>query len=133
MVKSCNRSEVSVRSWAAFISTVVAARCARSSFRTSPCASSLRRAVDAPNCETCHRPTVACVCDRVVRHETQRRILVLQHPQERDAILGSAQLLTACLPKARLVVGLSWQNFAAALGEQDVDVRKWAVLFPDND
>ncbi len=84
-------------------------------------------------CETCHRPKVACVCDRVVQFETTRRVLILQHPQERDAILGSAQILTACLPKAKIVVGLSWPNFAAALGEEGADPRRWAVLFPNKE
>lgn len=83
-------------------------------------------------CKTCHRPKVACVCDRITTFETVRRILVLQHPQEQDAVLGSAQILEASLPKAQVVVGLSWANLAAALGEEGVDPKKWAVLFPDN-
>jgi DTW domain-containing protein YfiP len=70
------------------------------------------------------------VCDRIVSYPTDRRILVLQHPQEQDALLGSAQILLASLPKAKLVVGLSWRSLAHALGEEDVDVRRWAVLFP---
>jgi DTW domain-containing protein YfiP len=72
------------------------------------------------------------VCDRIVTYPTRRRILILQHPQEQDAILGTAQLLTASLPNAKVVVGLSWPNLAAALGEEGVDARRWAVLFPDN-
>jgi DTW domain-containing protein YfiP len=84
-------------------------------------------------CEVCHRPKPACVCDRVVTLETQRRVLVLQHPQEKDALLGTAQLLEAMLPKAKVIVGLSWPNFAAAIGEADADPKKWAVLFPDRD
>jgi len=89
--------------------------------------------VEASLCETCRRPTVACVCDRIVSYPTERRILILQHPQEQDALLGSAQILTASLPKAKLVVGLSWRNLAAALGEDEVDARRWAVLFPDKE
>jgi DTW domain-containing protein YfiP len=76
---------------------------------------------------------VACVCDRIVSYPTQRRILILQHPQEQDALLGSAQIVAASLPKAKLVVGLSWRNLTHALGEEEVDVRKWAVLFPDRE
>jgi DTW domain-containing protein YfiP len=87
----------------------------------------------APPCDVCHRPRAACVCDRIVLHETERRILILQHPQERDAILGSAQILEASLPKAKIVVGLSWPNLAAALGEPRVDATRWAVLFPDRE
>jgi len=76
---------------------------------------------------------VACVCDRIVSYPTERRVLILQHPQEQDAVLGSAQILTASLPKAKIVVGLSWPNFAKALGEEGVDPRRWAVLFPDRE
>ena len=89
--------------------------------------------VKAGTCATCRRPSAACVCDRIVRHETVRRVLVLQHPQEQDAVLGSAQLLAASLPKVELVVGLSWRNLAHALGEENVDVARWAVLFPDRE
>jgi DTW domain-containing protein len=76
---------------------------------------------------------VACVCDRTVIWETAHRVLVLQHPQEQDAVLGSAGILVACLPRARIVVGLSWPNLAAALREDDVDPKRWAVLFPDRE
>jgi DTW domain-containing protein YfiP len=60
-------------------------------------------------------------------------VLILQHPQEQDAVLGSAQILAASLPNAKIVVGLSWPNFAKALGEEGVDARRWAVLFPDKE
>lgn len=89
--------------------------------------------VPLPSCDVCRRPTVACVCDRIVSFATERRVLILQHPQEQDALLGSAQILVASLPKAKLVVGLSWKNLAHALGQEEVDLRKWAVLFPDRE
>lgn len=73
------------------------------------------------------------MCDRIESYPTDRRILILQHPQEQDALLGTAQLLVASLPKAQLVIGLSWRNLAHALGEEGVDPRKWAVLFPDRE
>jgi DTW domain-containing protein YfiP len=73
------------------------------------------------------------VCDRVVSFPTKRRVLILQHPQEQDALLGTAQLLVASLPKAKLAVGLSWRNLAHALGEKEVDAKRWAVLFPDRE
>ncbi|HKY36384.1 MAG TPA: tRNA-uridine aminocarboxypropyltransferase [Polyangiaceae bacterium] len=89
--------------------------------------------MEAASCNTCHRPLVACVCDRISLHSTTRRILILQHPQEQDALLGSAQILVASLPRARLVVGLSWANLGHALGGEDVNAREWAVLFPDRE
>jgi DTW domain-containing protein YfiP len=60
-------------------------------------------------------------------------VLVLQHPQEHDALLGSAQILEASLPKVQIVVGLSWANLAHALGEDGVDPSRWAVLFPERE
>lgn len=82
-------------------------------------------------CEACGRPADVCVCDRTPSLATERRILVLQHPQEQDEVLGSAQLLAASLPKARVVVGLSWRNLGHALGEERPGRTRWAVLFPD--
>lgn len=76
---------------------------------------------------------MACVCDRIVSFSTQRRVLILQHPQEQDAVLGSAQILAASLPQAKIVIGLSWPNFAKALGEAGADPKRWAVLFPDRE
>lgn len=73
------------------------------------------------------------MCDRIVSYPTQRRVLILQHPQEQDAVLGSAQILEASLPMAKIVIGLSWANFAKALGEEGADARRWAVLFPDRE
>ncbi|MBM4361202.1 MAG: DTW domain-containing protein [Deltaproteobacteria bacterium] len=64
-------------------------------------------------------------------YPTVRRVLILQHPQEQDALLGTAQLLEASLPTAKVVVGLSWRNLAHALGEEGVSPARWAVLFPD--
>ena len=54
--------------------------------------------MDTEHCDTCHRPRAACVCDRIVTYQTDRRVLVLQHFQEQDALLGSAQILAASLP-----------------------------------
>jgi DTW domain-containing protein YfiP len=88
---------------------------------------------EAPSCETCHRPAAACVCDRIVTYPTKRRVLILQHMQERDALLGSAQIVQASLPKAKIVVGLSWRNLAHALDEEGVDPQRWAVVFPDKE
>jgi DTW domain-containing protein YfiP len=73
------------------------------------------------------------VCDRVVSHPTARRVLILQHPQEQDMLLGSAQLVLASLPRAQITIGLSWRSLGHALGEEDVDVRRWALVFPDRE
>jgi DTW domain-containing protein YfiP len=60
-------------------------------------------------------------------------VLVLQHPQEQDRVLGTAWLLTHALADARVSVGLSWRNLGHALDsktEQRVaDPRQWGVLY----
>lgn len=89
--------------------------------------------MNEPACDVCRRPRNVCVCDRVVSYPSERRVLILQHPQEQDVLLGSAQIVMASLPKAKLVIGLSWKNLAHALGEENVDPHKWAVLFPDRE
>jgi DTW domain-containing protein YfiP len=55
-------------------------------------------------------------------------VLILQHPQEQDRVLGTARLLAATLSNARVVVGLSWRNLAHAL-KQPAEPRDWGVLY----
>jgi hypothetical protein len=55
-------------------------------------------------------------------------VLVLQHPQEKREVLGTAGATCAALRRAALVVGLSWPNLARALG-RPADAGQWAVLY----
>jgi DTW domain-containing protein YfiP len=55
-------------------------------------------------------------------------VLILQHPQEQDRVLGTARLLVETLAHARLSVGLSWRNLAHALREP-AEPREWGVLY----
>jgi DTW domain-containing protein len=60
-------------------------------------------------------------------------ILVLQHPQEQDRVLGTARLLTHSLTDARVSVGLSWRNLRHAFEKPNeqrlLDPRQWGVLY----
>ncbi|MEK7705115.1 MAG: tRNA-uridine aminocarboxypropyltransferase [Myxococcota bacterium] len=82
-----------------------------------------------PKCGQCERPERICVCDRTRVLETRLHVLILQHPREQELELSSTPLVLASLPKAVRAVGLSWRSLAEALGEE-VDVARWAVLFP---
>jgi DTW domain-containing protein YfiP len=55
-------------------------------------------------------------------------VLILQHPQEQDHVLGTARLLCQTLAYAKLSVGLSWRNLAHALGEPG-EAKEWGVLY----
>lgn len=55
-------------------------------------------------------------------------ILILQHPQEQDRVLGTARLIAATLADAKVVVGLSWRNLAHAVKEP-AEAKGWGVLY----
>lgn len=92
-------------------------------------------AAQLPLCERCAKPTGwLCICDGIRPEKTRLRVLILQHPQEPDKLLGTAQLLALHLENARLKVGLSWPNLGKAwtLGGSapgELDAKRWAVLY----
>jgi DTW domain-containing protein YfiP len=55
-------------------------------------------------------------------------VLILQHPQEQDRLLGSARLTALHLNNAMLRIGLSWPSLSRILGRQ-VDPHRWAILY----
>jgi DTW domain-containing protein YfiP len=55
-------------------------------------------------------------------------VLVLQHPQEQDRVLGTAKLLCSSLAQAKLTIGLSWRNLGHALGAP-AEATDWGVLY----
>jgi DTW domain-containing protein YfiP len=82
-------------------------------------------------CARCGKPRDLCVCDRIVEHDSRTRVLILQHPQEMDVSLGTARITALSLPRAVTVrPGLSWASLAHALERDDVDPKRWAILFP---
>jgi DTW domain-containing protein YfiP len=86
--------------------------------------------IESDHCLSCGKPHRVCVCALCAKLSTRARVLILQHPQEQDVVLGSAPLLTQALPKATVRVGLSWRSLAHALGDEDVRPHAWAVLYP---
>ncbi len=83
---------------------------------------------DAPElCERCCKPLALCVCDGVEPIDNRVALLVLQHPQEQDRLLGSARLAALSLRKSDFRIGLSWPSLSKALG-RDADPAQWAVL-----
>lgn len=79
-------------------------------------------------CPACGKPPGVCICDRVQPVANRLRVLVLQHPQEEDALLGTAPLLALTLQLAEIRIGLSWPSLAQATGDPDADPERWAVL-----
>ncbi len=84
--------------------------------------------VETPPCPECGKPPGVCICDRVEAVPTKLRVVILQHPQEDEALLGTARLVTVTLPKAEIRIGLSWASLDQALGTTNASRDRWAVL-----
>lgn len=81
-----------------------------------------------PDCPRCGKPLALCTCAGIEAIDNRLAVLILQHPQEQDAALGTARLTALHLKRATLKIGLSWPNLSKALG-RTVDPRRWAVLY----
>lgn len=81
----------------------------------------------------CGRPAALCVCPPSPVVDNRVAVLILQHPQEQDRVLGTARMLERCLSSARVTVGLSWRNLGhaahAATEQAAPDPRQWGVLY----
>ena len=84
-------------------------------------------APEAPVCPHCAKPDFLCVCDSVEPVANRVSLLILQHPQEQDRLLGTARLAQRALKNAQLTIGLSWPSLSKILG-RDADPAQWAVL-----
>jgi tRNA-uridine aminocarboxypropyltransferase len=80
------------------------------------------------DCPQCGKPAPLCVCDSVTPIENRIEVLILQHPQEQDRLLGTARLTAMQLANATLKIGLSWPSLSKILG-RDVDPARWAVVY----
>ncbi|MDE2361353.1 MAG: DTW domain-containing protein [Hyphomicrobiales bacterium] len=79
-------------------------------------------------CPHCGKPSTLCVCERVAPVENRVEVLILQHPQEQDRLLGTARLAGRQLARATFRIGLSWPSLAKALG-REAQPADWAVLY----
>jgi DTW domain-containing protein YfiP len=84
--------------------------------------------VPPETCDDCLKIKELCICATIKKLKTQHHVLILQHPQEPDKDLGTAQLAHLALPNSTLKIGLSWRNLSAALGRETQNQR-WAVLY----
>jgi DTW domain-containing protein YfiP len=83
---------------------------------------------DEPICPHCLKPMSLSVCDTVTPIDNKVSVLILQHPQEQDKLIGTGRLTAVHLKRADFRVGLSWPSLGKALG-READPKRWAVLF----
>jgi DTW domain-containing protein len=79
-------------------------------------------------CPRCRKPPALCVCEGITPIDNQVALLILQHPQEQDRELGTAQLTALHFKNAQLKIGLSWPSLTKILG-RPADPRHWAILY----
>jgi DTW domain-containing protein len=81
-------------------------------------------------CPRCRRPASVCYCTHVRRLETATRVVLLQHPRERDVPVGTAHMASLCLPNSELHVGVHFRSCAAVTRALTDPVRPAALLYP---
>src|SRR5688572_29948824 len=75
-------------------------------------------------CARCRRPEQVCYCAHVTPLETKTKVVILQHPRERDVPINTARIAALCLPGSELHVGVRWNK---PLGTPD---RPPVLLYP---
>lgn len=83
---------------------------------------------EIPECPHCGKPEPLCVCSDIEPIDNRIELLILQHPQEQDRALGTAQLTVLHFQNAALKIGLSWPSLSKILG-RSVDPQRWAILY----
>lgn len=86
-------------------------------------------ASDEEVCPKCKKSLDICVCDRTEQCKTRVKVLILQHPREKNVDIGSARVANLNLPNSKLVPGLSWGSLADAWGAP-IRPTRWVVLSP---
>jgi DTW domain-containing protein YfiP len=81
-------------------------------------------------CARCRRPVSVCYCAALPRIETATRVVILQHPRERDMPIGTARMATLCLPGAALHVGMRWGEHAGLADALGDPARPPILLYP---
>ena len=81
-------------------------------------------------CQRCRRPESVCYCSHITPLDTATRVVLLQHPRERDVAIGTARMASLCLPNSELNVGVRWQGSSALARALSDPTRPAALLYP---
>ncbi|MCB9564602.1 MAG: DTW domain-containing protein [Kofleriaceae bacterium] len=83
-----------------------------------------------PRCPRCRRPLSVCYCAALPRLETRTRVVILQHPRERDMPIGTARMASLALPGAALHVGVRWDDHGPLRAALADPARPPILLYP---
>lgn len=81
-------------------------------------------------CQRCRRPVKVCYCAKLPTLATKTRVVILQHPRERDNAIGTARMASLALPGSELLVGVNWNDHPGLARALSDPARPPALLFP---
>jgi len=86
-----------------------------------------------PRCERCLRPAQQCLCPLIPNLNSHTRLLIVQHPSERNHALNTARLLALGLQQAELLVAESLAEHPQWLAALKDPHWRTELLFPGPD
>jgi len=81
-------------------------------------------------CTRCRRPESVCYCSHITPLESTTKVVLLQHPRERDVPIGTARMASLCLCNAELHVGLHWSGSRVLARALSDPARPAVLLYP---
>src|SRR4051812_31282822 len=81
-------------------------------------------------CARCRRPESVCYCRHLTSLATETRVVLLQHPRERDVAIGTARMASLCLPNSELHVGVHFRGSPELARALSDPARPAALLWP---
>lgn len=81
-------------------------------------------------CARCRRPASVCWCAHVTPIDTATRVVILQHPRERDVPIGTARMASSCLTRSEIHVGVKWEGSTALARALSDPERPPVLLYP---
>ncbi|HEY6077917.1 MAG TPA: tRNA-uridine aminocarboxypropyltransferase [Polyangiaceae bacterium] len=81
-------------------------------------------------CAGCARPAVVCLCASIRRVPTRTRVVILQHPRERDVPINTAKLVELQLERAERHVGIKLSELPALRARLSDPAAPAILLYP---
>lgn len=81
-------------------------------------------------CPSCRRPPRVCYCAALSKLVTKTKVVILQHPRERDMPIGTARMASLCLEGSSLHVGVRWDGDATLAALLADPARPPILLYP---
>jgi DTW domain-containing protein YfiP len=81
-------------------------------------------------CPRCRRPQSVCYCAHLPTLAPRTKVIILQHPRERDMAIGTARMASLCLTGSELHVGIDWSHHAPLAAALADPTRTPILLYP---